>query len=72
MLAELFPSSIRATAQGVCYNTGRAFSALAPIVIGKVAETKGIGGSLTLTAAFFLLAGILILFLPETKGEELA
>ena len=29
MLAELFPAAIRATAQGLCYNVGRAASALA-------------------------------------------
>ena len=29
MLAELFPAAIRATAQGLCYNVGRAAGALA-------------------------------------------
>ena len=38
MLAELFPSAIRATAQGLCYNVGRAASALAPLTIGALAD----------------------------------
>ena len=71
MLAELFPSSIRGTAQGFCYNVGRAASALAPYVIGALADRAGIGSALALTSAFFLAAGGLILALPETRGEEL-
>ena len=71
MLAELFPSVIRATAQGLCYNFGRGVSALAPFAIGAISESHGIGGALTFTAAFFLIGGVLILFLPETRGEAL-
>ncbi len=71
MLAELFPSSIRGTAQGFCYNAGRAVSALAPFVIGALADRAGIGSALALTSAFFLAAGGMIMALPETRGEEL-
>ncbi|MBV8819524.1 MAG: MFS transporter [Acidobacteriaceae bacterium] len=71
LLAELFPSAIRATAQGLCYNFGRGVSALAPLSIGAISEHFGIGGALVFTAAFFLAGGVLILFLPETKGESL-
>lgn len=71
MLAELFPSSIRATAQGFCYNFGRAVSALAPFVVGALADRHGIGSALALTSAFFVAAGFLILLLPETRGEAL-
>jgi hypothetical protein len=69
--AELFPSRIRATAQGFCYNFGRAVSALAPFVIGALADRHGIGSALALTSAFFVAAGLLILLLPETRGEAL-
>jgi MFS family permease len=71
MLAELFPSGIRATAQGFCYNFGRAVSALAPFVIGALADRHGIGSALTVTSGFFVAAGFLILLLPETRGEAL-
>jgi len=71
VLAELFPSGIRATAQGFCYNFGRAVSALAPFVIGALADRHGIGSALALTSAFFVAAGFLILLLPETRGEAL-
>ncbi|MGH9631388.1 MAG: MFS transporter [Bryobacteraceae bacterium] len=71
MLAELFPSAVRATAQGICYNAGRALSALAPATIGYVADRSGLGSALALTSAFFLLAAALMLALPETRGTDL-
>jgi MFS family permease len=72
LLAELFPSAIRATAQGVCYNTGRAASALAPFAIGAAADRLGFGTALGLTAGFYILGAALIFLLPETKGRDLA
>jgi len=71
MLAELFPAGIRATAQGLCYNAGRAASAVAPITIGALADRWGVGPALGLTSAFFLAAAVLVLWLPETKAAEL-
>ncbi|MGH7594720.1 MAG: MFS transporter [bacterium] len=71
MLAELFPTQVRATGQGFAYNAGRAFSALAPFIIGGLADVYGIGSALALTSAFFLTGAILILFLPETRGAFL-
>jgi len=72
MLAELFPAAIRATAQGLCYNAGRATAALAPVAIGALADRHGIGAALGLTSAFFLAGAALVWRLPETRGAELA
>ena len=72
MLAELFPSGIRATAQGFCYNAGRAVSAAAPFTLGVLADRHGLGAALATTSLFFLLAALLIRFLPETRGQALA
>jgi MFS family permease len=71
MLAELFPTRIRASAQGFCYNGGRLASALAPFAIGKAAERNGLGFAIAADAMFFALGAILIWLLPETKGTEL-
>lgn len=71
MLSELFPSGIRATAQGLCYNLGRGVSALSPILIGAVSDVSGIASGLALTAGFFAVGGLLVLLLPETKGGQL-
>jgi MFS family permease len=72
MLAELYPTSIRGSAQGFVYNTGRAASALAPFAIGAIADRHGLGYGLALNSAFFLIGAALIFTLPETRGTELA
>lgn len=71
MLAELFPTRIRASAQGFCYNAGRLAGAAAPYAIGAAATKYGLGFSIACDAAFFALGAILIWLLPETKGTEL-
>ncbi|HWQ52461.1 MAG TPA: MFS transporter [Bryobacteraceae bacterium] len=71
MLAELFPSGVRATAQGLCYNIGRGLSALAPATIGALADNFGIGSALAFTSIFFAAGGAIMLLLPETRGEAL-
>jgi MFS family permease len=72
MLAELYPTSIRGSAQGFVYNTGRAASALAPFAIGAIADRQGLGYGLALNSAFFLIGAVLIFTLPETRNTELA
>ena len=71
LLAELFPSAVRATAQGLCYNVGRAASAFAPWAIGAIADLHGIGPALALTSFFFLAGTLVVFLLPEGKGEVL-
>ncbi|MEO6486358.1 MAG: MFS transporter, partial [Thermoanaerobaculia bacterium] len=71
MLAELFPTSIRASAQGFCYNAGRLVSAIAPIAIGSAAQKHGLGTAIAADAMFFALGAVLIWLLPETRGKEL-
>lgn len=72
MLAELFPSSVRGTAQGLCYNAGRAVSALAPTTIGALADRFGLGTALASTSAFYVVGAALVFLLPETRGKELS
>ncbi|HEY3052698.1 MAG TPA: MFS transporter [Thermoanaerobaculia bacterium] len=71
MLAELFPTNIRASAQGFCYNAGRLASAAAPVLIGSAAPKYGLGAALAVNALFFALGAVLIWLLPETRGAEL-
>jgi MFS family permease len=72
-LAELFPTAVRATGQGLTYNCGRALGALAPFVIGSLATMPGIGigSALAITSGFFFAGAVLILFLPDTTGKQL-
>lgn len=71
MLAELFPTRFRASAQGFCYNAGRLASAAAPLAIGAAATRHGLGTAIAVDALFFAVGGALIWLLPETKGAEL-
>jgi MFS family permease len=71
-LAELFPTAVRGTAQGLCYNAGRALSAFAPATIGALADARGLAAALGATAAFFVAGALLVRLLPETRGVELA
>jgi len=71
LTAEIYPTSIRATAQGITYNTGRIVSAVAPFAVGSLAQTKGFGFSFLMISAAFLAAAALWLGIPETKGKEL-
>ena len=71
MLAELYPTSVRASGQGFTYSTGRGLGALAPYVVGALADRYGLGASLAINSAFFLLGAILIWSFPETGGVEL-
>ena len=69
--AEIFPTHIRASAQGFTYNIGRGLSALAPFTIGALAKTYGLSLAFYLTAAFFLFSAAVAFALPETKGRSL-
>jgi MFS family permease len=69
--AEIYPTTIRATAQGFTYNVGRLASALAPFLVGAVAQTRGFGFALGLAGAAFVLAAMTWLWIPETRGREI-
>lgn len=73
-LAELFPTAVRATGQGLTYNLGRGMGALAPYTIGFVATMPnvGIGSALALTSAFFLAGALLSLFFPDRSRQALS
>jgi MFS family permease len=69
--SELFPGEIRAAAMGLSYNIGRGLSAVAPFAVGALALRFGIGPAFFLQAGAFLIAAILSLTLPETRGQQL-
>jgi MFS family permease len=69
--AEIYPTAIRATAQGFTYNIGRIASAVAPLAVGSLAQTHGFGTALWLSSAAFLLAALTWAWIPETGGREL-
>jgi MFS family permease len=70
--SEIFPTSIRATALGVTYNSGRLLSAVAPFIVGSMAQRRGFGPAFTLTAFAFLIAALFWIGIPETKGRKMS
>jgi MFS family permease len=69
--AELFPTAFRAGAQGLTYNIGRGVSAGAPFLVGRISGERGLGTAFLTTALSFLVAGLVALLLPETRGKQL-
>jgi len=71
-LPELFPTSIRATAQGFCYNFARFFSAAAPFIAGAMVSAHGsFARAITAIGMVYLLSLVVLFFARETKGQAL-
>ncbi|RPH59735.1 MAG: MFS transporter, partial [Acidobacteria bacterium] len=69
--AEIYPTSVRAIAQGFTFNMGRLGSAAAPFVVGSLAETRGFGTAFALLAVALVLGASTWIWLPETRGRSL-
>jgi MFS family permease len=71
-LPELFPTRLRGTGAGFCYNVGRIIAAAGPFVVGNVAA-HGDPRRAVFWVGVVPLVGLLLLPLAvETKGRELA
>jgi MFS family permease len=72
LLTELFPTRIRGSGQGFCYNFGRATGAVFPFLIGRVSQTTSLGHAIGVFAAVaYGLVILAALTLPETRGRAL-
>jgi MFS family permease len=72
-MTELFPTSVRGTAQGFCYNAGRAIGAFFPTMVGYLSQVLPLGATIAVFSA--VASGIMIIalmLLPETRGRNLA
>lgn len=65
-LSELFPTRVRSTGAGFCFNVGRGISAFAPFALAGISTTVGFSGGLIVCAVFFALAAMTALLLPKT------
>jgi hypothetical protein len=71
-LTELFPTRMRGSGQGFCYNSGRSIAALFPLFIGALSDKLPIGTGIGIFAAGAYGVVILAaLSLPETRGRQL-
>jgi MFS family permease len=69
--SEIFPTGVRARALGFTYNGARTMSSIAPYIIGRVGETRGLGWAFYLCGASFLFSMMAATQLPETRGKKL-
>jgi MFS family permease len=71
-LAELFPTTIRGTAQGFCGNSGRAIGSVFPSLVGFLSVTLSLGVAMGVCAcSAYTIVVIFALLLPETRGRDL-
>lgn len=71
-LTELYPTRLRGSGQGFCYNFGRGIGALFPFLVGYLSQTMTLGSAI----AIFAVAAYVLFFaaayaLPETRGRVL-
>ncbi len=68
---ELFPTRLRGTGVGFCYNTVRYLAAPAPILFGYLATVMSFRTAAMLMASIYLVGMVALLWAPETKGQPL-
>jgi MFS family permease len=69
---ELFPTAIRATAQGFCYNFARFFSAAAPFAAGALVSTHGaFAPAIAIISSIYAVGLVVLYFARETAGRAL-
>ncbi len=71
-LPELYPTSIRATGAGFCFNAGRVLASVGPFVTGYLVSVVGSFGRAASAVSLIYLVGLFILlYAPETRGRPL-
>ena len=71
-LPELFPTHLRATGAGFCFNIGRTVAAAGPLLTGALISTSGsFAIAVSVLSGVYLLGPIVLLFARETKGKPL-
>jgi MFS family permease len=69
---ELFPTRLRATGCGFCYNCGRILAAMAPFALGGLARNLGgIAPAVSVVSCIYVVGLLALPFAPETKGKPL-
>jgi hypothetical protein len=71
LMAELYPTAARATAQNVLWNIGRGVAGFAPLVVATVAAGRGFAFAIGALATLYVLDMFALLLIPERRGAEL-
>ncbi|MGJ4960066.1 MFS transporter [Bradyrhizobium sp. HKCCYLRH2015] len=71
-LTELYPTRLRGSGQGFCYNFGRGIGALFPFLVGYLSQMTSLATAICLFALFaYALFFVAAYALPETRGKVL-
>jgi len=70
---ELFPTKIRSTAKGFCFNIGRALAGVGVLFSGYLVEvfSGNIGKASAIMSFVFLVGAVVSLFAPDTDSSRL-
>jgi MFS family permease len=68
---ELFPTRLRGTGVGFCYNTVRYLAAPFPFLLGWLSTLMPFRSVAVAMSAIYLLGIVALLWAPETKGQPL-
>lgn len=68
---ELFPTRLRGTGVGFCYNTVRYLAAPAPMLLGYLATLWSFRTAAIVMSSIYLLGIVALIWAPETKGKPL-
>lgn len=69
---ELYPSGMRGTGVGFCYNFGRVVSAGFPVLVGHMSANMSLGTAIGIDATIaYSIVVVSVLLLPETRGRAL-
>ncbi len=71
ILSEHFPTKVRATLSGICFNTGRIVTVAGLLLQAYLIDLLGFTGILSLAAVSSVVAGSLVWLLNETRGLDL-
>jgi MFS family permease len=76
---ELYPTRLRATGVGFCYNCARLVAAAAPLLLGQLAASfasptdpsAGLRTAASIVAFIYLVGFVGLFYAPETRGKPL-
>ncbi|TDD39577.1 MFS transporter [Saccharopolyspora elongata] len=71
LMAELYPTAARATAENVLFNLGRAVGGFAPIVFALIAQSSSFAVAIAFLAVLYAADMLMMFLLPDRKGEAL-
>jgi hypothetical protein len=71
LFPELFPTRLRATGAGLCFNGGRLVAAPMLTLSAAIKARMDLRSAVTILGLVYVFGLVFILLMPETKGKPL-